>query len=374
MTLREKIRSLDWIIASAALLLVLISLAMIFSSRDTGASLLSGLLARQLFSFVVAVCAGAAVSLFPYHVMRQYAPLLYAGALTTLVLVAVAAPAIRGAASRFEFFGIQIQPSEFMKVALIIVLAWILARHKRPGISTYILSAGAVALPATLVAFEPDIGEVALMLGLWGTLVFFSGISWRAVILLVLAGIASFAAAWSWLFVDYQKQRILTFFNPNSDPLGAGYNITQAIVALGSGGILGRGLGHGPQSQLRFLPERHTDFILASIGEELGLVGILIIITLYVVILWRIMRIVTTTQDLFGQYLAAGVFILLLLSFFISSGMNMGLLPVTGIPLPLVSYGGSSLLSTFILLGLVESIHVYGHWVRTPPLEFDQFT
>ena len=149
--------------------------------------------------------------------------------------------------------------------------------------------------------------------------------------------------------------------------------MVQSIVALGSGRLFGRGLGHGPQSQLKFLPEQHTDFIFASIGEELGFVGVTVVIILYAILLWRILVIARTTQDLFGQLLCVGTFLVFLLSFVVAVGMNMGLLPVTGIPLPLVSYGGSNLLSTFVLLGIVQSVRVYSKWVQAPPGEISSF-
>ena len=145
-------------------------------------------------------------------------------------------------------------------------------------------------------------------------------------------------------------------------------------MALGSGRIVGRGLGHGPQSQLEFLPERHTDFILSSIGEELGFIGVFLILLLYGILLWRILRIAQTTNDNFGRLLATGTFTILLISLTVSAGMNMGLIPVTGIPLPMLSYGGSSLLSTFVLLGLVQSVHVYSKWAQSPPMEITNLT
>jgi len=146
------------------------------------------------------------------------------------------------------------------------------------------------------------------------------------------------------------------------------------MVALGSGGWLGRGLGHGPQSQLQFLPERHTDFFLASLGEELGLLGVAVVLSLYTIVLWRILRVARTTQDKFGRLLAVGVFGLLLVSLLVGGGMNMGILPVTGIPLPLLSYGGSNLVSTFMLLGIVQSVYAYSKWVQAPPVEISQLT
>jgi rod shape determining protein RodA len=288
-----------------------------------------------------------------------------------LVLVGQIAPVIRGTTSRITIYGTQIQPSEFMKIAIIITLAWLFARLSVTRVS--LLASGLlVGVAAALIVIEPDIGMAALICLLWGALIIFLGASWRSVSLIILLAAVAFLASWFWLFADYQKDRLSTFIDPGRDPLGAGYNINQSIVAFGSGGLFGRGLGHGPQSQLKFLPERHTDFILASVGEELGFVGISLITGLYTVLLWRVIKVVQATKDPFGQYLAVSIFFILLISFFVSASMNMGLLPVTGIPLPLVSYGGSNLVATMILLGIVQSIKRYSHWLRQPPLELTE--
>ena len=208
-----------------------------------------------------------------------------------------------------------------------------------------------------------------LILLLWLAMIIFVGTSWRVISVLGVLGLAGTISAWQWLLADFQQARIHTFLNPAADPLGAGYNVVQSIVALGSGSWFGKGLGHGPQSQLQFLPEQHTDFILASLGEELGFLGIVLIVVLYVILLWRIIRLARITRDPFGRNIAVGTYLILLISFFINAGMNMGLLPVTGIPLPLISYGGSSLVATLLLLGIVQSIHAHNEWVREPPSE-----
>lgn len=370
--MRIAIKKYDWILSGVLVLLFTIGIAMLFSAA-AGDSLMSSRFIKQIVSFVIALTLYFTISAFPYHFLKRYAVPLYVIALIALLYVGQISPVIRGTSSRFELFGAQLQPSEFMKIAIIILLAWLFAKFSVNRI-TLIVSAVIVAIASILIVSEPDIGEAALIILLWGALVIYIGIPWRTIGLIVLLGIIIFVGAWHWLFADYQKSRLLTFMDPTSDPLGAGYNVTQSIVALGSGGLIGRGLGHGPQSQLKFLPERHTDFILASVGEELGFVGISLIIILYAIILWRIIIIAQATKDPFGQYLAASVFFLLLISFFISAGMNMGLLPVTGIPLPLVSYGGSNLVGTMIMLGIVQSIKHHSHWLRKPPSELTEFT
>lgn len=366
------LKSFDWILTGAAILLFAIGQTMLFSTTSD-AALMSSLFIKQFIYFFIALSLYIFFSFFPYHSIRRYVVAIYLLGLFSLLLVGQIAPVIRGTMSRLTIFGSQIQPSEFMKIAIIITLAGLFARLSVTRVSLTI-SAVLVGLAVGLIVVEPDLGMAALICLLWGTLIVFLGVSWRTVSLLLLLSVVLFAASWFWLFADYQKARLSTFIDPGRDPLGAGYNINQSIVAFGSGGLFGRGLGHGPQSQLQFLPEKHTDFILASVGEELGFVGISLITGLYAVLLWRIIDIVHITKDPFGQYLAVSVFLTMLISFFVSAGMNMGLLPVTGIPLPLVSYGGSNLVSTMLLLGLVQSVKHYSHWLRQPPLELTEVT
>lgn len=370
----EIIRAIDWMLMGAVLLLVLIGLAMLFSATYTEAGLLSSRFARQVAAVGVSLVASFLVTRIPYHVTRRYAILIYAIGLAGLGTVALLAQVIRGTASRLTLAGFQLQPSEFVKVSLIIAFAWLLSRQKNVRLPAFLQTGTAVAVPVMLILLEPDLGVALLLLGVWGGVLVFMGLPWRMLTVLAVVGAGGFAIGWRWLFADYQKARIAVFLDPTSDPLGAGYNIVQSIVALGSGRLFGRGLGHGPQSQLKFLPEQHTDFILASIGEELGFIGVAVVIILYAIVLWRIVLIGRTTQDLFGQIIAVGAFWVLLLSLVVSAGMNMGLLPVTGIPLPLVSYGGSNLLSTFVLLGLVQSVRVYSKWVQAPPGEISYFS
>ncbi|HLD25949.1 MAG TPA: rod shape-determining protein RodA [Candidatus Andersenbacteria bacterium] len=363
-----RLRAFDWVFFGATLLLICLGVVMLFSTTSD-AELFSARLLRQLGALALALLAYLALSLTPYHHLERYAPWLYGAGLLSLLLVSHIGRVIRGATSRLEVFGVQIQPSEFMKVGVVIALAWLFTRPRLRRPVALICSAVVVGAAALLIALEPDFGVSSLLILLWAAMIIFVGISMRTFIALALAGAAGAAGAWRYVLAPYQKERIITFLDPAADPLGAGYNIMQSIVALGSGSILGRGLGHGPQSQLKFLPEQHTDFAVAALGEELGFLGIMLLLALYTILLWRVLRIVSETRDLFGQYLAAGTFLIILISFFTSAGMNMGLLPVTGLPLPLISYGGSNLVGTMLLLALVQSVHVHNHWVRQPPME-----
>lgn len=368
MTWREWAASLDWVLVGASLLIVCIGLAMLVSSAPSS-GLTSGLALRQAVALIISLLVMVAVARVPYHVWQRWSPWLYGVGLVGLIVVTMSGELIRGTVSRLEIFGWQLQPSEFMKIALVMIMAWLLVRYRAIGWRAISLSALFLALPLALVLAEPDAGMASLMLATWGGLLLFAGLPWRHVIVVGLIGAVLAGGAWQWLLLDYQKDRLRTFFEPGADPLAAGYNITQSMIAFGSGGLFGRGLGHGPQSQLKFLPERHTDFVLASLGEELGFVGVVLLITLYAILLFRILRIAKNTQDKFGQLLAVGICVVLLASFTVSAGMNIGLLPVTGIPLPLLSYGGSNLLATFFLLGLAQSIRAYSRFVQTAPHE-----
>jgi len=212
-----------------------------------------------------------------------------------------------------------------------------------------------LALPIFLIFRQPDLGTTLVILAVWLGMILAQGLELKFLLSLLI--LSAVGLPFSWLFLkDYQKLRILTFLNPESDPLGAGYNLIQAMIAVGAGGIFGRGLGRGTQSQLAFLPEARTDFIFASLAEELGLFGSLILLLLFLFLSLRILKAAREAPDDFGYYLCAGVFSLLTFQVFVNVGVNIGILPITGITLPLVSQGGSSVLAVMTCLGLVESV------------------
>lgn len=368
----EAIRSIDWVLTISALLLALVGLAMMISATYTE-GFISPLFTRQAIAAAAAFALFLFLSSIPYHSIRRYTWIIYGAGIAGLLTVAAFGAVIRGTVSRITLFGVQLQPSEFMKIGLIIALAWVLGRNEHLTWKKVLLSAAITALPVAMVAIEPDLGVAALMLAVWAALLIFIGLPWKAVVGLGIVAALLFGAGWQWVFLDYQKDRLVTFLDPTQDPLGSGYNVVQSMVAIGSGQVLGRGLGHGPQSQLKFLPERHTDFILASIGEELGFLGVVLVLALYTTVMARIIKIAKTTQDSFGRLIAVGTFFTLLISLTVSAGMNMGILPVTGIPLPLVSFGGSNLVSTFALLGITQSVRVYSKWTQALPGEISTF-
>lgn len=374
MNLRRVFASADWVLLSCAALLSGIGLAMLASSADSATTGISPLLYRQAIALGVGVVLCSVAMKVPYHTWKRLAPGIFAAGFFAQLFLSFTGRLIRGTVSRLDFFGFQIQPSEFVKVSLVLMIAWILSKQKHAGIKSVLGTFAVVALPIALVLREPDLGMASVMIALWAGMLLIFGLPWKTIGILGLIGAILFGIGWQTVLLPYQKERVVTFLNPTADPLRSGYNVTQSIIALGSGQLFGRGLGHGPQSQLKFLPERHTDFIFASVGEELGFVGIALVTILYGIMLGRIISVVRLTSDPFGQLLACGAFFILIVGFTVNAGMNMGILPVTGIPLPLISYGGSNLITSFFLLGLVESVKIHGRFTSSAPMELSTFT
>jgi rod shape determining protein RodA len=235
----------------------------------------------------------------------------------------------------------------------------------RPFSIRYVIESGLITLfPVVLVLMQPDFGSASVLIGTWFIILICAGLPWRMLLGAIVVFAAIFAVGWQFFFADYQQARILSFIDPSRDPLGQGYNVTQAIIAIGSGGLFGSGLGFGTQSQLKFLPESQTDFIFAVIGEELGFVGVCIVLLSFGVIFFRIRRHVVLSRDDFANLLLLGSGAVIFLQFFVNVAMNLGLFPVTGIGLPFVSYGGSSLLAMFALAGIAESIFIRREFFR----------
>lgn len=259
-----------------------------------------------------------------------------------------------------------VQPSELSKIFMIIVLAKFLA-HRKDGdgdVKTIIISLGIMAVPMLLIYLQPDLGTALSLGAIWLAMIWLAGIRSRYLVLLAVGGLAALPVAWLNL-EDYMRERLLLFINPAGDP-DSYFNVYQALVSIGSGGWTGKGLTHGTQSQLHFLRVRHTDFIFAVTAEEMGFLGALAMIALLFFLLWRILRVAERSRDAFGRLIAAGVAGLILFQAVVNIGMNLGLMPVTGIPLPFVSYGGSSFLTLVLGIGLVESIAM-----RHKKLDFD---
>ncbi|MEJ2734257.1 MAG: rod shape-determining protein RodA [Anaerolineae bacterium] len=272
---------------------------------------------------------------------------------------------VSGGAQRWLGAG-AVQPSELAKILIIIVLAKFLADHEEDlgRIRTVVTSMGVVAVPMLLIYLQPDLGTALTLFAIWAAMIWMAGMRLRHLLLLVAIGLAALPLVWLNL-EEYMQQRLTLFINPASDP-DSYFNVHQALVSIGSGGWMGKGLTHGTQSQLHFLRVRHTDFIFAVTAEELGFLGALVMMGLLLFLLWRLLRITQRARDTFGRLIAAGVAGLIFFQSVINIGMNLGLMPVTGIPLPFVSYGGSSFLTLMLSIGLAESVAM-----RQRKLEFD---
>lgn len=302
-----------------------------------------------------------------YRIFLKLGGIFYFISIIGLVLTFVFGAVARGSIRWIQIGGFTLQPSELVKPFLILSFASFFVSRPITNLQSLISNLCLLILPALLIFGQPDLGSSLVVVFFWLGIAFAVGVPWR------LAGVFGLLTAIflpiGWFFLQfYQKARILTFLNPFSDPLGAGYNVIQSMIAVGSGQIFGRGLGRGTQSHLRFLPERHTDFIFASLSEELGFLGALFLILTYAFLFWRILKIAGKTKEKFGFLVCLGVFGMLFVQVFINVGMNLGLVPIAGITLPLISYGGSSLVATMISLGIVENIarlkYTYSHEIR----------
>lgn len=290
---------------------------------------------------------------------RAFAPWLYTGALILLVLVLLLGDTAKGAQRWLDLGVIRFQPSELMKLAVPMMLAsYLHARSLPPNIKSACVCTGLVLLPVLLIMRQPDLGT-ALMIGIAGGFVLYmGGLQWRVIIGTAIAATAAAPAFWYQMH-DYQRERVLTFLNPARDPGGAGYHITQSKVAIGSGGLFGKGWLDGTQAQLDFLPESATDFIFAVYAEEVGLLGVLVLLALYLGIVGRGLFIAVRGQDSFQRLLAGGLSLVFFFYVFVNIGMVIGLLPVVGVPLPLISWGGTSMVSLLASLGVLMSIHTH---------------
>jgi len=362
MAFTTHLKKLDWFLIIATLLLVGIGLLSIFSSSLGKGDFLN--FKKQIIFLIVGFFLMILASFFDYRILRNDSYLiliLYLFCLLALAGLFFFAPEIRGVKSWYKLGPISIDPIEFTKIVLIILLAkYFSMRHiEMYRIRHLILSGIYVLLPSFLIFFQPDLGSVLILIILWIVTLLISGIKLRHFFILCLCGILIFILSWLFLLKDYQKERILSFIAQNqTDPLGIGWSQTQAKIAIGSGGIFGQGVGKGSQTQYGFLPEPQTDFIFATISEETGLVGVSFLLFLFVFLIWRIVKIAISVRTNFPRLFATGFATLLISQIFIHIGMNLGILPIIGIPLPLVSYGGSSLIATFLAIGILENIKV----------------
>jgi rod shape determining protein RodA len=339
--------NIDWGLFTPVIVLVILSLTTLLSIDFS-------LFKSQLVFFMVGIIAFVFFSQTNYKTVQLYSLPIYVFSVISLTVVLIIGAETRGSVRWLEFFGFRAQFSEILKPFLAISLSTFLSFRNNYSLKT-LLSAICFLLPIILLVFlQPDLGNtvIYIMVALITFVVFGFPVNYflsGAFILSILSPIF-----WK-LLHDYQRQRIMSFLHPN-DPLGLSYNAIQAIIAVGSGMLIGRGLGLGTQSGLRFLPERHTDFIFATLSEELGMIGAILLVVTFIFLLYKIFMIFRSQDDLFIKTFSVVAFSLIFLQFFVNVGMNIGILPIVGITLPFVSYGGSSLLSNFILLGILSSM------------------
>ncbi|MEE8385844.1 MAG: rod shape-determining protein RodA [Dehalococcoidia bacterium] len=359
---RRVARHFDYALLLLAAALVAYGALLIYSASLTaypdGIAGLSHPVAKQALFALFGLAVMVIVAWMDYRMFGQMAPALYALAILILVAALFLGESAFGSRRWITIGGTQIQASEVAKLLTIIVLARFLADRQLQitSVRVFLTSLALAVLPAALVMAEPDMGTAIIFGAVWVGMVLVAGARLRHVLMLVGFLVAAIPLAIVAVLGDYQRDRIALFFNPNSDPLGGGFNILQAEISVGSGGIFGKGLTEGSQTQLDFLQTPTTDYIFSVLGEELGLIGALVLLTLFAALLFRTIRVASLSHDQFGRLLATGIAIMILFQVFVNIAVNIRLLPVTGLPLPFVSQGGSSLIMLFVALGLLQSV------------------
>ncbi len=346
---------LDAPLLGGLLLLCSFGLLVLFSASDRDL----GAVERQGVRLAVAFGLMFAVAQVPPWQLRRWSLPLYGLGLLMLVAVLLVGDVGKGAQRWLDLGLVRFQPSELLKLAVPMTVAWVLADRPLPPSLMRVLAATVlVVVPVVLIAEQPDLGTAILVAVAGITVLFVGGLGWRVILATSVAAAALAPLLWHYLR-DYQRQRVLTFLDPTSDPLGAGYHIIQSQIAIGSGGVHGKGWLNGTQSHLEFLPERHTDFIFAVIGEEFGLAGILLLLALYLFIVYRGLMIAVQAPDNFSRLLAAALSLVFFVYVFVNTGMVTGLLPVVGVPLPLISYGGTSMVTLMLGFGMLMAIRTH---------------
>jgi rod shape determining protein RodA len=345
---------LDWPLVAALVVLACTGLVTLYSAGDENLHLVLS----QALRFALGGLMLLLVSRIPPRTLRTWTPWLYAFSTLLLLVVAVVGEG-RGAYRWLDLGVVRFQPSELLKLTMPMMVAWYLhPRHLPPSWKHIFGVAVLIGIPVALIAEQPDLGTALLVAAAGAFALFLSGMKWWRIGLLL--ALAALAAPIGWHFMhEYQRQRVLTLLNPESDPLGAGWHIIQSKIAVGSGGIFGKGWQHGTQSRLEFLPEHTTDFIFAVFGEEFGLIGVVLLLALYLFIVGRSLWIAAGARSTYSRLLAGAIGMSFFVYVIVNGGMITGLLPVVGVPLPLISYGGTSAVTLLIGFGVLMSIHAH---------------
>ncbi|WP_062061294.1 rod shape-determining protein RodA [Cellvibrio sp. OA-2007] len=354
---------IDFFLLLLLMLLTVIGLTVLYSA--SGHHLPS--VEKQAGFFMVAYITMFIVAQIPVEFMRRMAPFAYTGGVLLLVAVTVFGEISMGAQRWLQIGSFRFQPSEVMKLAMPITIAAYLSRgFMPPRFMQVMVVLGLIGLPTALIIEQPDLGTSILVATSGLMVLFFSGLLWRYIMVAVVLFSASLWPIWHFMLHDYQRQRVLTMLDPTQDPLGTGWNIIQSKTAIGSGGLSGKGWMEGTQSRLDFLPEGHTDFIIAVMSEEFGLLGVILLLTIYTMVIVRGLMIAVNSQNSFGRLLAAAVSSTFFVYVFVNMGMVSGMLPVVGVPLPLISQGGTAIVALFAGFGLLMAISTEKKRVMTP--------
>ena len=375
MDVRSYLRHLDFTLLFASVALIVYGVAMVyFATRDDIEGDPLAYARAQVVNAAVGLVLLVVISVIDYEVYRRWQWALYGFAVLSIAAVYVVGTVTRGSRRWIELPFFNLQPSQLgLFLVTVALAAFLVDRVELLGTRKITVAALIyAAIPATLVFYQPDFGTSTVYLALVLALLFFFGTPWTHFAALAGLGLAAFAAVvWMLpivgleLIKSYQMDRLLVFLDPGRDPGGTGYNVVQSMIAVGSGALTGRG-EQATQTTLDFLPEHHTDFIFSVIGERFGFVGAVVLLALYALLLWRALRIATLSRDMYGSIMAGGVAAMLLFQMFVNIGMTIGIMPVTGIPLPFVSYGGAAMITFLLLVGLLESIHVRAMIATTP--------
>ena len=363
---RSAVRRIDPVLGAVTLTLGLIGLPMIYSATNKTLSTLNEdpgyYVKKQVVYLVIGLVAMAVAAVIDYRVAKVYAPFIYACCVGLLLLVQTPLGRVaKGAQRAFQVAGFQFSPSLFTRLGLIAMLAAYLSEIKGDlGLGQVLRATAIAAIPMLLVFIQPDIGTTIILAAILVALLVASGAGAKYLAVLAVVGSLAILGAFQLHIIkDYQVQRISSFLDPQADAQRAGYNKQQAEIAIGSGGLIGKGYLHGTQTNLDYVPEQHTDFIFTVVGEEMGFIrGTVPVLLLFGILLWRAFRIAVSSKDPFGTFVATGVFAMIAIQVFVNVGMTIGIMPITGIPLPFISYGGSALISDLIGIGLLQGIHL----------------
>jgi rod shape determining protein RodA len=351
----------DGLLLGAVALLMTVGLIALFSASNASLARLTA----QGLNILVALGVMWVFANLPPHYLARFAMPLYVAGVLLLVAVALFGDIVNGARRWLDLGVTRIQPSELMKIAVPLALAWYFDRYEASlRLGDYAVASIMLLVPVALIVRQPDLGTATLILASGFFVLFLAGLSWKVLAGLALAGVASLPVAWSALH-DYQRQRLLTLLDPSQDPLGAGYHTIQSTIAVGSGGVFGKGWLNGTQTHLDFIPERTTDFIFAVYAEEFGLFGNLVLLVLFLLVIARGVVITANAPTLFARLLAGAITLTFFTYAFVNMGMVSGILPVVGVPLPLVSYGGTSMVSICLGFGILMSIATHKKLVQT---------